>query len=156
MSVYAVFNRGDAEENYAAVQPAELKYVRVLAISNSLGEDIDVEAKNLIEEEVKEERERLPATITFLAGNLQAASLAGIDHNATIHVSLVARAENAEQCELFLAEQEAYILAVERGRTMKAPVRMKIARSWKRRSCRYRLSWRFHSRTLPHRKRSRS
>lgn len=111
VSIYAVFNKSGADEDYSAIQPPELKYVRVLAISNATARDIDldnikhVETKNT----TADERENLPSTITFLANDLQAASLAGIDHNAIIHVALVSRAEDTDLCDALLAEQEFYL-----------------------------------------------
>ena len=109
VSVYAVFNKSDAEENYFATQPPELRYVRVLAVSNSLGDDIDVDARY----DTEEERTRLPETITLLTGDLQAAALAGLDSNATIHVGLAARADSPGLCDALLAAQEEYIAELE-------------------------------------------
>lgn len=111
ISVYAVFNRGDAEENYTAVQPHELKYMRVLAITNSDAQDIDVDSEKEFEADknTMERKERLPSTVVLLAGDMQAAALAGIDHNATIHMALVARSDNEEFCKALLTEQDLYI-----------------------------------------------
>lgn len=112
VSIYAVFNKSDAEEEYTAMQPPELTYVKVLAVSNSYGTDIDVDG-TAYDATGDKDRERLPSTVTLLAGSYQAAALAGLDRNATIHISLAARATNVELCEDMLAAQEEYILELE-------------------------------------------
>lgn len=112
VSVYAVFNESDAKENYTAIQPLELKYVKVLAISNSAANDVDVDVD---EQQIVEEanNEKLPATITLLVGDLQAASLAGLNQNSTIHVSLVARSDNTTYRDSLLTAQDVYIVKLE-------------------------------------------
>lgn len=111
VSVYAIFNRSNAEENYTAAQLPELKYMRVLAVTNSAAQDIDMDAGNelVLDNNNADSREKLPATVVLLVGDMQAAALAGINHNATIHMALVARADNAPLCQAFLDEQDAFI-----------------------------------------------
>lgn len=110
ISIYATFSQSDAETDYSAVQPPELKYVRVLAVSNSSAQDIDVDAPIQAE---GAEQEKIPATITLLVGELQAASLAGLNADATIHASLAARGDNTGLCDALLELQQEYITELE-------------------------------------------
>lgn len=110
VTVYAVFNESDAKELYEAVQPLELKYVKVLAVSNSSANDVDVDEPYLVD---GTENEKIPATITLLVGDLQGAALAGLNQNATIHVSLVSRGDNSTYCDALLAAQDEYIVKLE-------------------------------------------
>lgn len=110
VTVYATFNTSDAETDYTATQPPELKYVRVLAVSDSAGEDIDVDAGiDTLSGDADKNSEDLPATITLMANDVQAAALAGLDVNATIHVGLAAREIDSELCSTMLAAQDEYI-----------------------------------------------
>lgn len=111
VSVYAIFQRNDVEQNYLALQPPELKYVKVLAMSNSGGHDIDVDdARPVIEGNTPaNDNTKLPATITLLVDDFQAASLSGLSRGATVHVGLVARAADEALCESYLAEQEVLV-----------------------------------------------
>jgi len=111
VSVYAVWSKSDAEVEYAAMQPLELKYVRVLAVSNSTGVDIDVDDIQIRDEAAT--TDNLPATITLMAGDYQAAALAGLDVNSTIYVGLAARASDDAVCASMLAAQEEYIAIME-------------------------------------------
>ena len=109
VTVYATFSStSDADTDYPAMQPPELKYVQVLAVSDSTGKDIDVDA-GIDSENTDKDTDDLPATITLMANDVQAAALAGLDVNATIHVGLAARETDTELCGTMLAAQEEYI-----------------------------------------------
>ena len=114
VTIYAVFNRSSTDEGYMALQPQELKYVKVLAVSNASGNDIDADdLQNMNDGNAN--RERLPAAITLLVCNYQAAALAGLDRNATIHAALAARANDPETVNAMLLMQDEYIESLTRG-----------------------------------------
>ena len=100
VSVFASYNKSE-ETNYNAFLPAELKYVKVLAVSNNTGIDID-DATNL-----EEGKNNLPATVTLLVNEKQAAALAGLDKKANLHLVLAARYDN-DYVQSLLDKQEEY------------------------------------------------
>ena len=106
VSVYATLNQTSAgETDYHAIQPEELTYVKVLAVTDQLGQDKDrqtEEGSGLTDEEEQ------PATVTLLASPEQASAIAGLEVNAKLHLSLVSRGDPA-LAEQYLASQEEYL-----------------------------------------------
>ncbi len=77
-------------------QPPELKYVEVLAATQSSGADKEYQAPVENEEEENPE-ETLPATITLLVNSEQAQLLAHLEESNSLHLAFVYRARaNAE------------------------------------------------------------
>ena len=85
--------------------PEELRYLEVCKISSSDGSDALVNGK-----ENSEEPNRLPVTITFYATEAQALKLAEVEQNGELHVTFVARGDDADKfiprSERVLAELE--------------------------------------------------
>ncbi|MEG1448052.1 MAG: Flp pilus assembly protein CpaB [Oscillospiraceae bacterium] len=76
----------------------ELVYVEVLAVTNQLGEDIDENNKENLEEP-------LPSCVTLLVDDLQAKALVGLEENYTIHFALVNRGNVEKSQELLEIQQ---------------------------------------------------
>ena len=74
----------------------ELQYVRIIAISNSSGVNI---------EDVTGDGSRMASTITFLATYEQAMKIIEIENESAVHMVLVSRGDEKEAATL-LAEQE--------------------------------------------------
>ncbi len=89
---------GDFRET---ISPNELQYVKVLAVTDSLGYDKEFEQSN------GEEKE-LPVTLTLLVDQKQAEILAEYETNSKIHVTLVYRGEESF-ANSFLEAQDDYI-----------------------------------------------
>ena len=87
-------------------QPPELKYVEVLAATQSSGADKEYQAPVENEEEENPE-ETLPATITLLVNSEQAQLLAHLEESNSLHLAFVYRGARAN-AEKFLAAQDAF------------------------------------------------
>ena len=87
-------------------QPPELKYVEVLAATQSSGADKEYQAPAGNEEEENPE-ETLPATITLLVNSEQAQLLAHLEESNGLHLAFVYRGARAN-AEKFLAAQDAF------------------------------------------------
>lgn len=82
----------------AATVPKELQSLRVAAVTSSTGEDTNKATS------AQNNGENLPATVTLVANQQQAAVLAGYE-SGTIHLALVSR-NNEKQALQLLAEQD--------------------------------------------------
>ena len=90
--IVSVYSYVDGE----AVIVDELKYVRIIAVSNASGTNI---------EDAVGDESRMAATVTFLADELQAQKLVEIEKESPMHLVLVSRG-NAKRAEELLAEQD--------------------------------------------------
>ena len=87
--------------DFAADVP-ELQFVKVLAVSDSKGLDVD-NTKVLNDDEEK----RQYAAITVLASPEQAKIITGLENEGVIHVALVSRGNEKLAAELLLKQDEA-------------------------------------------------
>ncbi|HOA79972.1 MAG TPA: Flp pilus assembly protein CpaB [Defluviitaleaceae bacterium] len=78
--------------------PNELQYVQVLAVTANSGEDRTYQ-------EMKDEDQELPSTVTLLVNQEQAKLLAELEEKSKIHVALVYRGD-IETSNKFLEEQD--------------------------------------------------
>ncbi len=83
-------------ENGVVVQPEELRYVRIIAVTNADGINLD---------DAIGEDSRMAATVTFLVDTQQAETMVDIENAARLHLALVSRGDIDHAKEL-LAEQE--------------------------------------------------
>ena len=91
----------DYKEKGETVVPEELRYVEVIAVTDSKGNDDEtVTVKPDGEEEVE-----LPETVTLLVTPVQANILAELEADGEIHVALVYRG-TAENAQKFISAQE--------------------------------------------------
>ena len=90
--IVAVYSYEDGE----VVKVEELQYVRIIAVTNSNGTNI---------EDAVGDESRMAATITFLANDRQAAKMIEIENEHPMHLTLVSRGDTKRAKEL-LAEQE--------------------------------------------------
>ena len=81
---------------------AELQFVKVLAVSDSTGADIDNAAAKEADEEKK-----AAAAITVLASPVQAQVIAGIENEGTAHVALISRGNDRLAAELLQKQDQA-------------------------------------------------
>lgn len=79
--------------------PNELKYVKVLAVTNDLAKDYDAQSN---------EEEGLPATVTFSVCEKQAEILAELELNSNLHIALVSRGDE-DRAKVLLEQQKADI-----------------------------------------------
>ena len=86
--------------------PEELRYLEVCKISSSDGSDVLVNGK-----ENTEEPNRLPVTITFYATEAQALKLAEVEQNGELHVTFVARGDDADK---FIPRSERVLVELEK------------------------------------------
>jgi pilus assembly protein CpaB len=101
---------GDFRET---VTPPELRYVKVLAVTDGKGYDKEyTDGENSAEGEEKE----LPSTVTLLVIPAQAVRLAELESAAKLHCTLVYRGA-AENCEKFLKIQADYFAELESNQT---------------------------------------
>ena len=101
IQLFAVLN----DKSYTATAPPELQYVEVLAVSDEKGNDLDDTAqKSSSVADESGETESL-STVTLLVNETQAAVLAGLEHNATLHAALVVRGDETAK-EKALAAQD--------------------------------------------------
>ena len=111
VSVYAVPNQTDMEEtDYLAIQPPELRFVRVLAVTSQLGADRQRDEPEDSDKDRKDagDKENQPATVTLLVKPEQAAAVAGLEVNARLHLALVSRG-NEQAAQSYLQTQEDYL-----------------------------------------------
>lgn len=87
-------------------QPPELKYVEVLAATQSSGADKEYQAPTENKDEENPE-ETLPATITLLVNSEQAQLLAHLEESNSLHLAFVYRGTRTN-AEKFLAAQDAF------------------------------------------------
>lgn len=87
ISLIATENDGDTSKTYT---PDELQYVRVLAVTDSVGNDKEQERK------VEEDEKELPVTVTVLASKTQAELIANLEETSKMHVSLVFRGTESD------------------------------------------------------------
>lgn len=94
VSVY-FFDENKAKEtsSYNGDLAPELTYVKVLAVTNSEGEDIEDSNKDSLEEP-------LPSCVTLLVDNIQSKALVGLEENYTIHFALVNRGNEENSAKL--------------------------------------------------------
>ena len=90
--IVSVYSYVDGE----AVVVDELKYVRIIAVSNASGTNI---------EDAVGDESRMAATVTFLADELQTQKLVEIEKESPMHLVLVSRG-NSKRAEELLAEQD--------------------------------------------------
>ena len=86
----------DYKKTGITVVPLELQFVEVIAATNKSGADVD---------DVAEDENDLPSTVTLLVSEKQAIMLAELEKTGTIHISLVYRG-NRKTAEEFLKQQE--------------------------------------------------
>ncbi len=91
----------DYGEFRQTVQPSELKYVQVIAVTDKQGYDKAVNKNG------NEEEKELPSTITLLVNEEQSKILAELESEGKIHVTLVYRGDN-KNAEKFLKTQEEF------------------------------------------------
>ena len=107
VSAYAITVKDKEEDPVAKLYP-ELIYLQVLAVTNQDGYDLSGSpAKENLEE-------ALPATVTLLVNDRQAALLAGLESNAALRLGLAYRGE-PETAKLYLEQQRQYLLEAEAG-----------------------------------------
>ena len=88
VGIYTVTEEG-------AVKPRELQYVRIIALTNSNGVNI---------EDATGDESRIASTVTFLVTDMQAARLIEIENSSRMHLTLVSRGD-AKRAEKLLSEQ---------------------------------------------------
>lgn len=89
-----------------AEEVPELRYVRVLSVTDSSGVNVD-NAKELAEDEQKQQS----ATITVLASPEQARIITALENDGVAHVALISR-NNDKLAEELLAEQAQILLEI--------------------------------------------
>ena len=105
------FAKGGSEKDTGeTTQPPELKYVEVLAATQSSGADKEYQAPQDDEEENPEES--LPSTITLLVNTEQAQLLAHLEESNSLHLAFVYRGTR-ENAEKFLAAQDQFFVEPE-------------------------------------------
>lgn len=87
-------------------QPPELRYVEVLAVTESTGTDKEYSGVADKEDEDNPE-ETLPATVTLLVNTDQARILANLEESNSLHLAFVYRG-GAENADKFLAAQDEF------------------------------------------------
>ena len=92
--IVAIYSYNDDGKIEAA---EELQYVRIIAISNSGGTNI---------EDATGDESRMASTITFLADDLQAAKMIEIENEAPMHLVLVSRGDIKRAQELLNTQDE--------------------------------------------------
>lgn len=98
----------DYGEFRETIIPPELKYVEVLAVTNSKGIDGQMDLTDNNQDEEKE----LPSTVTLLVNTTQARILADLEAKSKIHITLVYRGDEANS-KKFLEVQEEAIISME-------------------------------------------
>lgn len=109
VSIYAVPNQTESQEtDFHAVQPPELRYVRVLAVTNVLGLDKQRDEPSDSKNAELQDEENQPATITLLTQPEQAEAIAGLEVNAKLHLALVSRGDE-QAAQSYLKAQQDYL-----------------------------------------------
>lgn len=88
-------------------QPAELRYVEVLAVTQSSGMDKEYSGVQDGKKDDQNPEETLPATVTLLVNPEQARILANLEESNTLHLAFVYRGTK-ENADKFLAAQEEF------------------------------------------------
>lgn len=94
-------------------QPPELRYVEVLAVTQSTGTDKEYSGVQDKKDEENPE-ETLPATVTLLVNAEQARILANLEESNTLHLAFVYRG-GRENVDKFLAAQDEFFTEQEEG-----------------------------------------
>ena len=97
----------DSGNTGVTVQPPELQYVKVLAVTTGTGADKQYAASSEKSGNSGSNQDNLPSTITLLVNSTQANVLNGLEQNGNLHVTLVYRGSEAN-AEKFLATQDQY------------------------------------------------
>lgn len=87
-----------------ATVPPELQYVKVAAVTTSTGADANTSKKQASD---SNDTANLPATVSLVVTQPQAAVLAGYD-NGTLHIALDCRG-NEEKAQELIAKQDTYL-----------------------------------------------
>ncbi len=90
-------------ENGEVVNPAELQYVRIIAVTNANGTNI---------EDAIGDESRMAATLTFLVTERQAKKMIEIENSSPLHVALVTRG-NSKKAKRLLEEQTLILEQIE-------------------------------------------
>lgn len=90
--------------------PPELQYVEVLAVTTAEGADESTQDSN----DSNDEENQLPSTVTLLANNTQAKTLAELEAKSKIHIALVYRGDEST-AEKFLDAQDELLKKQESG-----------------------------------------
>lgn len=98
------------DSTLTATAPQELQYVEVLAATYSDGADVKDDGKKTADSIDSGSSKETLATVTLLCNQQQAAVLAGLEHNATLHAALVVRGNDTAK-EQALKTQDAYFAA---------------------------------------------
>lgn len=87
----------DYKKQGTTVIPAELKYVEVIGVTASTGNDIDTKNNGNTESKTTDKEKNLPSTVTLLVSPEQSKILADLEADGKLHLSLVYRGskENA-------------------------------------------------------------
>jgi pilus assembly protein CpaB len=93
----------DYGELKETINPVELQYVQVLAVTSKTGLDTE-ESQNSSKGNIEDDKE-LPSTITLKVAPEQASLLAELENKGKMHVVFVYRGSN-DYCDEFLDEQE--------------------------------------------------
>jgi pilus assembly protein CpaB len=92
----------DYKKQGATVIPPELQYVEVIGVTASSGYDTGTG-----EAPAEEDERELPATVTLLVTPLQSQSLAELEADGKLHLSLVFRGAPEKAAEFIIAQDEA-------------------------------------------------
>lgn len=87
----------DYNKTGMTVVPSELQFVEVIAATSKTGSDVEGETS---------EESELPSTVTLLVSDKQAITLAGLEKNETMHMSLVYRGDRKTAEEFLKAQEE--------------------------------------------------
>ncbi|HBG2405059.1 TPA: pilus assembly protein CpaB [Clostridioides difficile] len=92
----------DFGDDKKTIEPPELKYVRVLAVTNAKGADKE---NDVIKGDENENENDLPTTITVMANEEQTKLLAKLEVESKMHISLIYRGTDY-YAEKFIEEQD--------------------------------------------------
>jgi pilus assembly protein CpaB len=106
----------DVGDFRATVAPPELRYVKVIAVTDGKGYDKEYAGNNNDDEE-----KELPSTVTLLVVPTQALALAELEATGKIHCTLVYRGE-AETRDEFLRIQDEYLNSIEAEEATEQPL----------------------------------
>ena len=103
----------DYKKQGLTVIPPELKYVEVIGVTTSTGQDqVDQSRKDSgSEKSLKDTEKELPATVTLLVSPEQSKVLAELEADGKMHLSLVFRGDKSA-ADKFLAAQEEVLAAI--------------------------------------------
>ncbi len=101
----------DYKKQGSTVIPPELTYVEVIGVTASSGNDTDQTKTESGKSDSEDEEKQLPATVTLLATSDQAKTLAELESEGSIHLSLVYRGSK-DKADEFLATQDKLLSAL--------------------------------------------